>query len=281
MGAADPWAFERWAFGEVTGSPTRKAVLMALAHMADQTTGRCECKQETLAQWVEVSERSVREHLRGLVDAGLIATRHQYRIDGTRRGSEFLLLAPGVCAWPDGERAITGEIPSHHPATERTDNRRPVAAQEQPPKNNRSTTTADGLDEDAETLLERRTRVNGRVVTAEEMEIGVAVVRAFNAAAGTGYGLGAHLTPIVGRARERPSWSVEQHVRLVESAFRLRWWERDGRRSRGRIKPNVIYGHAGVFEQVVQDAIDEANGKTVRAQRGRFEKRGAPGSDEL
>lgn len=138
--STDPWAFQRWAFAQKTGSPARKGLLSALAMMADATTGRCEAKQETLAQHVEVSERSVREHLSALVKDGLIAQRHQYRRDGTRRGSEFLLLAPWITEWPDGE-PITGEKASGQeelPATERADNRRPAAAQEQPPENDHS-----------------------------------------------------------------------------------------------------------------------------------------------
>jgi hypothetical protein len=152
--SADPWAFQRWAFAQTAGSPTRKALLSALAAMADASTGRCEAKQGTLAAWVEVSERSIREHLRGLVEAGLIAQRHQYRIDGTRRGSEFLLLGPGVTEWPDGQ-SITGEIASSQeelPATERRHNRRATAGQEQPPRNdhpkrNTPISPTDGIQE--------------------------------------------------------------------------------------------------------------------------------------
>lgn len=98
----DPWAFQRWAFETKVGSPARKAVLSMLAMMAEHNTGRCEAKQDTIAQGVEAGERSVRAHLKGLEEDGIIARRPQFRIDGSRRGDEYLLLAPGVTEWPDG-----------------------------------------------------------------------------------------------------------------------------------------------------------------------------------
>lgn len=102
MTATDPWAFQRWAFQTTTGNPVRKAVLVALAVMADTNTGRCEALQETLAQQVEAGERAIRGHLKALETEGVIARRHQYRYDGKRRGDEYLLLAPWVETWPDG-----------------------------------------------------------------------------------------------------------------------------------------------------------------------------------
>ena len=99
----DPWAFQRWARNQRTGTPARKAVLNTLAGMADATTGRCEAKARSLAFHCEMSERSVRSHLSTLDDLGLIARRPQFRRDGGRRGDEYLLLAPGIDEWPDGE----------------------------------------------------------------------------------------------------------------------------------------------------------------------------------
>lgn len=100
----DPWRFQKWAFETPVGNPVRKAVLSMLAMMADMNTGRCEAKQDTLALGVEVTERAVRGHLKALEGMGLIARRPQFRFDRGRRGDEYLLLAPGVKEWPDGER---------------------------------------------------------------------------------------------------------------------------------------------------------------------------------
>lgn len=100
---SDPWRFQRWAFETVTGNPIRKAVLSMLAMMADCNTGRCEAKQDTLAAGVEATKATIAGHLKALEDQGLIARRMQRRRDGGRRGDEFLLLAPGVSEWPDGD----------------------------------------------------------------------------------------------------------------------------------------------------------------------------------
>ena len=140
----DPWYFQRWAFGLKTGGPAPKALMNALAMMADMATGRCEAKVRTLAEGCEMGERTVRTHLAKLEADGYIARRAQYKRDGSRRGDEFLLLAPGITEWPDGDplpnpqggpagndptpSPLSGEAPSPS-----------VAAQEHPP-----VTTASG-----------------------------------------------------------------------------------------------------------------------------------------
>lgn len=120
---------------------------------------------------------------------------------------------------------------------------------------------------DATELLRRRERVNGRVVTPEEMRLGAIIVAEFNRQAESDFGLGAHLTSIVMRIRERPSYDAGAHVRLVQSAWRIKWWTKRPRKRGGRVTPAVIYGHAAVFENVVQDAMDEKAGKTIEEPR--------------
>lgn len=133
----DPWYFNRWAFQQTTGNPARKSVLSMLAMMADCNTGRCEALQETLAIGTECSERAVRGHLKTLEDMGLIARRAQFRRDRGRRGDEFLLLAPGVTEWPDGEPVTPRQnLPVEQTSTGRMDTPPQVpepAGQEQPP----------------------------------------------------------------------------------------------------------------------------------------------------
>lgn len=144
----------------------------------------------------------------------------------------------------------------------------------------------DGVPEDiaadANELLRRKTRVDGRQVTVTEITIAAAAVAEFNRQSGSEFGLGAHLRPIVMRVRERPSYDFGAHVRLVQSAWRLKWWEKRGRR-RGRPTLAVIYGHAGVFEQVVQDAVDEKSGRASEdAPRGQFDRtKGSVEDEEL
>ena len=112
---------------------------------------------------------------------------------------------------------------------------------------------------DADDLLRRKTKVDGRIVTPEEMARAVAAIAEINRQAEADFGVGAHLRAIVMRVRERPSYNVEAHVRLVQSAWRLAWWKRLGSKPGRRPTPAVVYGNANVFEQVVQDAVDEKN----------------------
>jgi hypothetical protein len=125
----------------------------------------------------------------------------------------------------------------------------------------------DEMQADALSLLRREKKVGSQLVTPEEMACACAALAAFNRLfewkahnglrKGASFGIGAALTSIVQRIRERPSWDPATHVRLVESAWRLRWWEAGG--DRRRPTPNVIYGPKA-FEQVVQDATDEKEG---------------------
>lgn len=120
---------------------------------------------------------------------------------------------------------------------------------------------SDEMIADALQLLRDRRKVSGKLVTPREMALAVAGLAAFNrefeweGRRGSDFGLGAALGSIIMRLRDRPGWDPATHVRLVESAWRVRWWER-GRRPR-RPSPNVIWGERA-FEQVVQDARDEA-----------------------
>lgn len=140
------------------------------------------------------------------------------------------------------------------------------------------------LAADARELLKRKIRVDGRQVTPDEMVKAAAAIAAFNVEADSEMGLGAHLRAIVMRIRERPSYTPDAHVRLVQSAFRLKWWERRPGRRRGRLMPAVIYGNERVFEQVVQDAVDEKRGRTPEEPKGagQFERtKGSVEEDEL
>jgi len=118
--------------------------------------------------------------------------------------------------------------------------------------------------EDGLELLRQGRKVDGALVTPIEMAKAAICIAAFNrcyefkGATEAGYGLGPNLSAIVMRVRDRPSWDAAKHVRLVESAWRIRWWER--RDSKRRPSPNVIWSPKS-FEQVAQDAKDEAAGE--------------------
>jgi hypothetical protein len=126
------------------------------------------------------------------------------------------------------------------------------------------TDVPDDMREDARALLVGKAKVGSRIVTEAEIAIAAAALAEFNRQAESDYGLGANMRSIVMRIRERPSADAGAHIRLVQSAWRIRWWERtpDGRKP----GPNVIYGEKS-FDRVWQDASDEARGTLEQRQQ--------------
>lgn len=80
-----------WAIDQKTGSAAGKVVLICLANYADET-GTCWPSQETIAAETELSERSVREWLQKLEDAGFLTRERRQRQDGYR-ASDLIVLA--------------------------------------------------------------------------------------------------------------------------------------------------------------------------------------------
>lgn len=87
------WAKE-WAYEQVTGSPGRKAVLVALAEFAD-IDGICRPGQKLVAEMTEMGYSTVRKHLKDLEkDCELIERTERYRKDGGQSSYEYRLVAP-------------------------------------------------------------------------------------------------------------------------------------------------------------------------------------------
>lgn len=72
-----------WAVEQTTGSPTRKAVLLALANDANTKTGLCCPDIPTIAASTELSEKTVQRALGDLVTGGFIKRNRKRRDDGT------------------------------------------------------------------------------------------------------------------------------------------------------------------------------------------------------
>lgn len=126
------------------------------------------------------------------------------------------------------------------------------------------------MQRDAVAHRARKAKVDGHVVTATEMVRAAAALAEFNAAQGADHGLGANLSRIVMRLRDRPSWDAAKLRRLVQSAWRIRWWESSS--SKRRPTPAVLFS-PGSFEQCVQDAAAEAAGQpTEQVKRRRFDR---------
>jgi hypothetical protein len=80
-----------WAVTVKTGSPSGKAVLMAIANYAG-SHGECYPSIATLAEDSEQSEDSVRRRLAELVERGIIARLERTRKNGSRTTNKLVLL---------------------------------------------------------------------------------------------------------------------------------------------------------------------------------------------
>lgn len=80
-----------WAFKQDIRPSARKFILVALANYADEE-GVCYPSQKTLASATGQSERSVREHLAGLEEDGIIVRVQRRRENGTWRSDCFQIV---------------------------------------------------------------------------------------------------------------------------------------------------------------------------------------------
>lgn len=78
-----------WASEQRTGSPTRKAVLLALANAANHHTGRCHPSIERICDETELGRTAVKTALKDLADAGIIDRERARRKDGSLGTYEY------------------------------------------------------------------------------------------------------------------------------------------------------------------------------------------------
>ena len=72
-----------WASEQKTGSGTRKAVLLALANIANHHTGQCNPSIERLAEETEFGETAVKRALKELDEMGFVIRKRNRRTDGS------------------------------------------------------------------------------------------------------------------------------------------------------------------------------------------------------
>jgi hypothetical protein len=262
--------------------PVARSVYFAVVQLVAESTGAFgEATRKELAQMAGVSVRTLDENVTALEEADLIFRQKRWA-DGLNLPNLWALgAAPGGGAargTTPGSRTSAGDDPQH-PSTSSgssSSGSKEVGSGPAALPLPEGVDIPDDLLADAGELLRRKQKVGTQLVRPEEMVIAAAAIAEFNRQADSDFGLGAHVRAVVGRIRERPSYTADAHVRLVQSAFRLKWWEKFGRG--GRATPAVIYGNAAVFEQVVQDATDEKKGRAVAdtpQRRKRFERQGA------
>lgn len=271
-----------WAW-EQELPPAEKLLLLAIADNAGKGGTWLFGAQREMAVQTGMGERTVRRHLASLEERGLILRRAMYE-SGLRVPDHIALAVDGdLPANLAGSNETAGnghDLPANLASGQSgralqssTTARTKKPSQEkngEPGQFDRALAELPAeMRGDVLDLLSQRRSVARQRVTEAEMLIAAAALAEFNRQAETDYGLGANLTGIVMRIRERPSWDAAKHVRLVQSAWRIRWWERTGKDRRPT--PQVIYGERA-FENVVQDAAAEAAGKPVQAPRAQGQR---------
>ena len=206
-----------------------KLLLMALADHADDE-GKCWPGQESLGRKIGRSERTVRERLKRLESLGMITRNPRYNGKG-HRSSDVILLH---LAQPDSYRqnlpaanSTAGSLSSGEPSVV------PVVNED---KETVQVSTTSGVP---------KVSVDKLKVTKEEWDMAVAIIAAFNSGAGTKFSLlgtrgrpTEHLKRIIGRIRDYPEVTLEQHIETVKRNCETPWWE--GRPT----TVGVIYGPA-------------------------------------
>lgn len=254
-----------WAWSVDGLSPAEKITLLAIADQAD-ADGTYASGMSLLSMMTGAAYTTVSRHLAKFEERGLLsrATREiRLKMSRATRGSDSRHASePRVRASGSGEKERKEDHPRGRTVRDAILPKLPLGVD-----------IPDDMFQDAVAFLKAKRKVGGKIITPEEMLIAAAAMAEFNRQAETHQGLASSLTPIIGRIRDRPSWDAEKHVRLVQSAFRIRWWERNGRRG-GRLTPAVIYGNERCFENVAMDAADEKAGKPkeIEKRRGRFRR---------
>lgn len=106
-----------WARKIITGSPSVKAVLMAIANYADED-GMCWPSQEMLAADTELSRHTVMRCMETLEEQGMITRQRQHRGDGSRKSDRIVLDLSSTVQRSTSQRSTVEEPKSHHATAE-------------------------------------------------------------------------------------------------------------------------------------------------------------------
>lgn len=289
---------QAWAAGESTRTANEHHVLLMLGYHADDATGECWPSIRLLASETGLGERTVRRALVGLAEHGLIEKRYRQRhSDGTLsvwvyrlpfRMSDTSRKQP-VASLASGRRTVM-QLAANQPVA-RTGGVATLAGQEPVRVCSSSSshepydqlqlvegTQARPLFDDLPPAFPLKT-VGRAAVTRDEALRSLEVLAAFNEAAGTHFKAKEFLRAIVGRLREHPEVSVEEHRAVVGYVLEHPWWKRG-------VSPNVIYGNASLFERSLADSRSEGSRKrlTYAGDLSRFdvvEEVQEPSDDEL
>jgi hypothetical protein len=232
-----------WASEQRTGSPTRKAVLMALSNAANHQTGRCDPRIESICEETEFGATAVKTALKELAEQGLIKRERKRRGDGSLSTYSF--------SFPRYQES-RGDQP------ETAGDSRP-----EPPgdSQNQEVPNQETVDPPPRAPLAEVVRIGAvdrKRVTEDERDLAVTILDRWNEIAGQHLRSSEWLRKIVMRIREHPELGALEHDRIIAAALRPgnRWWK-------GEASPSVVYGNGALFEKCVMQA---ANGSTAASQ---------------
>lgn len=234
------WAFEQAR--ELELSPTQRFILVAYGDNASEAEGKCWPDKEEIIDKTGYSRATVFRAVKELEAADLIA----FTEDAKGRECAFLSVPWSSHSETAESHSETGKSQSE----KSTNNKEPSKKRQQGKRPKRE--------------------VNRKTVSDDELTLAAAVVVAFNERAGTALSVDAHLTPIVGRIREKPDYTEAHHRKIIEAVFDGdHWWT-------GPPTPRIIYGNAAIFEGSIelaraavkkQESTYDVNAEAARIRR--------------
>jgi hypothetical protein len=261
-----------WASDQVTGSPTKKAVLLALANAANHHTGECFPSVARLCDETEFGSTAVKNALASLERDGFVRRERRRRSDGS--------LGTYTYVFPHVDRAADLGTPDGQPET--PDVPRPETAPVPRPETRGVSRNLEVPNRDVspygETQGARATavvtrvgwKVDKRPVTDDEERVAREVLAAWNREARQALAAQSWLAKIVMRCREHPELTVADHEELIRRTLSDPWW-------RGTPSPSVVYGNDAIFERAMaaarsaapaERALDIAEAAINEARRG-------------
>jgi len=230
------WAFEQAR--ELELSPTQRFILVAYADNASEAEAKCWPDKEEIIDKTGYSQATVYRAIKQLEGLDLIA----FTADSKGRDCAYLRVP-----WFSHSEKVDSQSENGNSQPEKSTNNKEPSKKRHRGKSPKKS-------------------VGKKVVTEAELELAAVVVSQFNSLAGTELSVDAHLTPIVGRIREKPKYTQVHHRKIIEAVFAgEHWWT-------GPPTPKIIYGNAAVWEQSIELARAKAKKPTfdVNAEAARM-----------
>lgn len=231
-----------WARGVRTGSPSRKAVLVALADHCNDHTLRCDPRLDLLADETELSLTTVKRAAKELVESGLIGRERRRRADGSL--SVYTYTFPQVETTSVGQPGVTVAPSAPQMTRDHSGTAEPEEGQEQ----------KQDLEPDAR--IARIGKVDRKPTSERERILAPAILAEWNVLANQQLRSHDWLRKIILRVREYPELGLAEHAHIIRYALDHPWWKGDP-------SPAVVYGNGALFEQHLTQA---AKGDTSGSQ---------------